>query len=453
MEKVRNTSATLRSCLKGSQIRNIDGKIVGKDGKPMMPMRHETSNGGTVHEETVTVTKSLKDDTDRTFFEAWEDPNVGAMKTTYGNDAHESNENPNLASKRQGSFAHVLNNNPSSKSKFRSLLNSEKVENADVVLPLATFTAAQQRYANSLVGYFVGKNVAFPLVQNYVSNTWSKFGFQKVIKDEDGFFFFKFTSLSGLEQVLEQGPWLIRNIPIILTKWSPNLVLTKDKVTKVPVWVKMHKVPVVAYSEDGLSLIATQIGKPVMLDAFTSTMCADPWGRMGYARALIEVSAEKELKQEVIMAVPEEEGTGHIHVKIQVEYEWKPPLCDECHVFGHNLEQCPKHVVEPVKVTMEQNTDGFTTVTNRKKKGKQPQTNHARKIEGLKLNKPKATFVYRPKISEPARTMETNSDDIDLFTLKNQFDSLRDQDDLLKENEVGETSSAYAMNKDHLVFK
>ncbi|GJX37958.1 hypothetical protein Tco_0251261 [Tanacetum coccineum] len=238
MEKVRNTSATLRSCLKGSQIRNIDGKIVGKDGKPMMPMRHETSNGGTVHEETVTVTKSLKDDTDRTFFEAWEDPNVGAMKTTYGNDAHESNENPNLASKRQGSFAHVLNNNPSSKSKFRSLLNSEKVENADVVLPLATFTAAQQRYANSLVGYFVGKNVAFPLVQNYVSNTWSKFGFQKVIKDEDGFFFFKFTSLSGLEQV-----------------------------TKVLVWVKMHKVPVVAYSEDGLSLIATQIGKPVMLDA------------------------------------------------------------------------------------------------------------------------------------------------------------------------------------------
>ncbi|GKA13645.1 hypothetical protein Tco_0693291 [Tanacetum coccineum] len=391
MESVRNTSATLRSCLKGSQIRNIDGKIMGKDGKPMMPVRHiETRKGEAVHEEPVTVAKSLKDDTDRTFFEAWEDPNVGAMKTTDGtyqdkNDAHESNENPNLASKRQGSFADVLNSNkPSSKSKFRSLLNSEQVENADVVIQLATFTTAQQRYTNCLVGYFVGKNVAFPLV-------------------------------------LEQGPWLIRNIPIILTKWSPNLALTKDKVTKVPVWVKLHKVPVVAYSEDGLSLIATQIGKPVMLDAFTSTMCADPWGRMGYARALIEVSTEKELKQEVIIDVPEVEGTGRIHVKIQVEYEWKPPIRHECHVFGHNLEQCPKHVVEPVK---------------------------ARKIEGLKLNNPKATFVYRPKISEPARIMETTSDDIDLFKLKNQFDSLRDQDDLLKENEVGETSGANAMNKD-----
>ncbi|GJS50258.1 reverse transcriptase domain-containing protein [Tanacetum coccineum] len=83
-----------------------------------------------------------------------------------------------------------------------------------------------------------------------------------------------------------------------------------------------------------------------------------------------------------------------------------------------------------------------------KKKWKTTKSNHARKIEGLKLNKPKATFVYRPKISEPARTMETTSDDIDLFKIKNQFDSLRDQDDLLKENELGKTSGANAMNKD-----
>ncbi|GKE16433.1 retrovirus-related pol polyprotein from transposon TNT 1-94 [Tanacetum coccineum] len=123
------------------------------------------------------------------------------------------------------SFAYVVNTDkPATKSKFRTLLNSEKVANANIVLPMATLTSAQKRYANSLVGYFLGKNVVFPLVQNYVTNTWGKFGFQKLIKNEDGFFFFKFASLSGVEQVLEQGPWLIRNIPIILTKWSPNLI-------------------------------------------------------------------------------------------------------------------------------------------------------------------------------------------------------------------------------------
>ncbi|GJX21939.1 RNA-directed DNA polymerase, eukaryota, reverse transcriptase zinc-binding domain protein [Tanacetum coccineum] len=95
-----------------------------------------------------------------------------------------------------------------------------------------------------------------------------------------------------------------RSTPIILHKWSPNLSFSKDEVKKVPVWVKMHKVPVVSYSEDGLSLIASQISTPIMLDAFTTSMCADPWGRIRHAPALIEVSADKELKQIVKMVVP-----------------------------------------------------------------------------------------------------------------------------------------------------
>nr|GEV33268.1 hypothetical protein [Tanacetum cinerariifolium] len=114
----------------------------------------------------------------------------------------------------------------------------------------------------------------------------------------------------------------------------------------VPVWVKMHKVPVVAYSEDGLSLIGTQIGKPIMLDTFTSSMCVDPWGRLRYACALIEVSAKKPLKHEVIMAYLEEDGSGHTLETIRVEYEWKPLLCIDFHVFRHLQEQCPNHVKE-----------------------------------------------------------------------------------------------------------
>nr|GFD25118.1 hypothetical protein [Tanacetum cinerariifolium] len=85
---------------------------------------------------------------------------------------------------------------------------------------------------------------------------------------------------------------------------------------KVPVWVKIHKVPVVAYSEDGLSFIGTQLGKRIMLDAFTSSMCAEPWGRIGFARALIEIDAGKVLKEEINMAVPKLDEEGHTIKKI-----------------------------------------------------------------------------------------------------------------------------------------
>ncbi|GJT36297.1 polypyrimidine tract-binding protein homolog 2 isoform X1 [Tanacetum coccineum] len=332
------------------RIKNIDGKLMGKDGKPMRTATrnvhfHNDKDESLVHEASFDLVQAV------------DSRSVSDSATHDGSSQDKPTENPNFVSLNTSSFADVLNSNKESrKSKFRALLNPEQVANADFVLPLTMLT--------------------------------------KVKKDEDGFFFFKFASLAGLEQVLEQGPWLICNIPMILTKWSPNLSLTKDKVTKVPVWVKLHKVPVIAYSEDGLSLIATQIGQPVMLDAFTNTICGDPWGRMGYTRALIEVSADKELKQEVIMVVPEVVGTGHTNVNISVEYEWKPLLCHECHV----------------------------------------------KIEDVKINKIRSTFIYRPKVSEPARTMEIEKENIDLFKLKYQFDSLRTQDDIIVETKVGESS-------------
>nr|GEV51084.1 hypothetical protein [Tanacetum cinerariifolium] len=98
------------------------------------------------------------------------------------------------------------------------------------------------------------------------------------------------------------------------------------------------------YSKDGLSLIATQIGKPIMLDAFTSSMCVDPWGRIGFARALIEVTTDKELKHEITMVVPIVDSEGQTKERMSVEYEWKPSRCIDCQVFGHASEQCPKRV-------------------------------------------------------------------------------------------------------------
>ncbi|GJT80868.1 protein LAZ1 [Tanacetum coccineum] len=135
--------------------------------------------------------------------------------------------------------------------------------------------------------------------------------------------------------------------------------LSRDKVTKVPVWVKVHQVPIVAYSEDGLSIIVTQLGKPIMLDAFTNAMCAEPWGRLGFARALIEVMAEKDLKKEVTMAIPIVDGEGHTMAKIDVAYEWKPARCTQ--------------------------SDGFTMVQNGKKKGNTKKGSGTQKDDSSKL--------------------------------------------------------------------
>ncbi|GJR64586.1 hypothetical protein Tco_0010651, partial [Tanacetum coccineum] len=91
---------------------------------------------------------------------------------------------------------------------------------------------------------------------------------------------FQFSFMDGLDVMLENGPWFIRNNPLIFK------------------------------SEDGLSSIATKLGAPLMLDSYTSNMCIQSWGRSSYARALIKVRVDVELKDNIVVAMPMLVGEG-----------------------------------------------------------------------------------------------------------------------------------------------
>ncbi|GJX40516.1 beta-caryophyllene synthase [Tanacetum coccineum] len=173
---------------------------------------------------------------------------------------------------------------------------------------------------------FTPGRVAYPVVANYVRNTWGKYRLvRSMFSSSTGLFSFQFSSMDGLDAMLENGPWFIRNNPLILKKWHPDENLLKEDVSTIPVWVKLHGVPVTAFSDDGLSAIATKLGTPLMLDSYTSDMCMQSWGRSSYARVMIE---------------------------LQADYEWKPARCATCKVFGHMHEECPKNTCIGEKKTV-----------------------------------------------------------------------------------------------------
>ncbi|GKB72464.1 zinc knuckle CX2CX4HX4C containing protein, partial [Tanacetum coccineum] len=180
------------------------------------------------------------------------------------------------------------------------------------------------QFANTLYGYFIIKRIAFPVMEYYVRNNWGKYGLTRIMMNSKGFFFFQFKTLKGLEDVLDNRPWMIRNNPVIIKKWSMNTSLCKEELTRILVWVKIHDVPIQVFSEDGLSIIASQIGKPIMLDSYTSSMCMESWGRSSFAQCLIEINVEDVLKESLTMGVPLIEGTGFIIETATIEYEWKP---------------------------------------------------------------------------------------------------------------------------------
>ncbi|KAM0051848.1 hypothetical protein Hdeb2414_s0007g00241321 [Helianthus debilis subsp. tardiflorus] len=138
--------------------------------------------------------------------------------------------------------------------------SSEAVDGADVVIPLSSVKQVTDRYANTLYGYFLGKRLAFPVVDFFVKNNWVKYGLSRLMMNANGFFFFKFKTKEWMDQMLEDGPWMIRNVPIILKEWSASNNLEKEDIKAIPVWVKMHDVPLAALLRMGLACLHLRLG-------------------------------------------------------------------------------------------------------------------------------------------------------------------------------------------------
>ncbi|XP_022003117.1 uncharacterized protein LOC110900537 [Helianthus annuus] len=272
---------------------------------------------------------------------------------------------------------------------FRLMKPLETREDADLVIPKEVVKQVQDKFENVLYGYFLGSRLPFPVVEYYAKNVWAKFGFQKLMLNSAGFFFFKFDSRDGLTKVLEGGPWLIRKVPLFLNIWSPKVSLKKDGVKAIPLWVKLHNVPISVYTDDGLSLLASKLGTPKRLDSYTADMCVDNWGRSSYARAMIEVNADSELKDYITLAIPKMDEEGYIMERVKVEYEWKPLRCPTCCLFGHDHSSCSKIIKDKAKQVVV-DEEGF--VTDRKRMAK----------HGFPQKKQKAKFVYKPKANKDA---------------------------------------------------
>ncbi|GJY82805.1 zinc knuckle CX2CX4HX4C containing protein [Tanacetum coccineum] len=252
----------------------------------------------------------------------------------------------------------------------------------------------------------------------------AKHGLKRIMMNSKGFFFFKFDSRASLEAVLEGGPWLISKSLIILKKWSMDTRLLKEELTRIQIWVKLHDVPIQVFEEDGISLIATFIGKLVMLDSYTSSMCNDSWGRSSFARCLIKVNSEADLVDVVTIGIPSLSEDDFTKETIRVD----PPIVATSNVVTPNAEKT---------------NDGFQTVGKKKKrKGKSKSTNGGQFTgPSVKHNvryEPKATtsapkkgttYVGYTSQSTPMLKTTGNSSKKDNLSMSNSFSALNEEEE------------------------
>ncbi|GJX59976.1 hypothetical protein Tco_0291366 [Tanacetum coccineum] len=92
---------------------------------------------------------------------------------------------------------------PNVNSNFRTLVADPVFDGVNISIPRKVVEKVSTRFEHTLYGYFIGKRMAFPVVEYYARNNWAKHGLKRIMMNSKGFFFFKFDSRAGLEAILE----------------------------------------------------------------------------------------------------------------------------------------------------------------------------------------------------------------------------------------------------------
>ncbi|GKC71871.1 zinc knuckle CX2CX4HX4C containing protein [Tanacetum coccineum] len=73
------------------------------------------------------------------------------------------------------------------------------------------------------------------------SRKWelSACGLKHILNNGNEVFVFKFDNLQGLNTVIESGPWIVNNKPMVVQKWDPSVNLDRNEPKTLPLWIKL----------------------------------------------------------------------------------------------------------------------------------------------------------------------------------------------------------------------
>ncbi|XP_052208514.1 uncharacterized protein LOC127812192 isoform X2 [Diospyros lotus] len=192
-------------------------------------------------------------------------------------------------------------------------------------------------WKNTLIGYFIDSQLPFQVVQSIARQFWRCFGFIEVISNNSGCFLFRFDSEENMIKVFDGGPWHFTQCPLILRIWEVGMDFSRAILSAVPIWVKIFNIPLEGWNEEGIATAASALGRPIHADFMTEDRT-----QVEFARVCVEMDASSEFPRHINLYQGIDESTGEPKLlRMPVEYQWIPPTCSHCRVFGHSLAKCP----------------------------------------------------------------------------------------------------------------
>lgn len=188
-------------------------------------------------------------------------------------------------------------------------------------------------------------------LNQWIYSTWSPNC--EVYLCPKGFFIVRFDTEQERDSIINQGPWFWGSAGLFTTPWFSDFDATTMKVSKMPVWVRMHGLPLHFWHHKVLIAIGNSLGKFLKMDEERAIR-----GIFTFARICVEVDLSEGLPDHITLNF---NNTQWIQ---QLDYENTAFRCRTCLQTGHLQNNCPLARKDPRKTKKQpkkpkgwQNTD------------------------------------------------------------------------------------------------
>lgn len=185
--------------------------------------------------------------------------------------------------------------------------------------PVKILQKGLDKFKFCMIGVFTKGPLSFTSLNNSAHRLWGSKGLLSVFQKSETTFVFKFASLAEKSDALARGTCYFKGKPLVLSDWGASA--EEKVVTSLPIWVKFSNVPECYWTSEGLSRIASVIGKPLSADALTSQLDLLPFTKM-----CIEYTVGNDLPSKIPVMALDLKGNKTM-VEVLVEYVQKPLVC------------------------------------------------------------------------------------------------------------------------------
>ncbi|KAM0861132.1 hypothetical protein ACQ4PT_046068 [Festuca glaucescens] len=144
-------------------------------------------------------------------------------------------------------------------------------------------------------------------------------------------FLFTFHQVSGKKKAVDNGPWHFENELLVMEEFVVSKTLDEYEFNKIPIWVRIFKLPFGMMSRETGEDIGNQIGECMEVDGLQDGLAVGK-----YLRVKVRMPINRPLMRGTTVEIDE---TGRT-LWCPFEYEFLPDFCYVCGIIGHLDKEC-----------------------------------------------------------------------------------------------------------------